>query len=66
MPFDRQDQHALSTGRAKVVYVREYKGVQGSTGEYRRSTRAGSTPDTKRRLRAVPELYTWLGIDWLN
>ena len=76
MPFDRQDQHALSTGCAKVVYVREYKGVQGSTGEYRgvqgstgeyrRSTRAGSTPDTKRRLRAVPELYTWLGIDWLN
>ena len=35
MPFDRQDQHALSTGCAKVVYVREYKGVQGSTREYR-------------------------------
>ena len=43
MPFDRQDQHALSTGCAKVPSVRagvqgstrEYKGVQGSTREYR-------------------------------
>lgn len=24
---------------------------------------AGSTPDTKRRLRTLPELYMWLGID---
>jgi hypothetical protein len=27
---------------------------------------AGSTPDTQRRLRALPELYMWLGIDWFN
>ena len=41
MPFDRQDQHALSTGCVKAVYVQEYKGVQGSTGEYRQGSTEG-------------------------